>query len=347
MNSQLTLNAISSPVSEAGHSPCASPDGPTINPCGQVPAHASRLALLDKELENLTKDTCGRTSETSSASANLQSSLESRLRAQMDVNGSPEYRLTWKHWPIGSRRQICALRASERRIGDNACSGWRTPTSGDAIRGVENNPKLRNPKAGTASLNNEAALVGWPTPNVPNGGRQPKGGMSSTGVTLDGKKRQVGTEQIAKLVGWCSPMGQDGTRGSLPPRPQDTGIPLSQQAALAGWCSPASRDWKDSPGMATIGTNPDGSTRNRIEMLPRQAAQALGTDSTCSHSETEKPGALRPGHSRWLMGFPDVWDSCGATAMQSCHKLPRNSSKRGARQYSANVPAQRPPATDI
>lgn len=40
---------------------------------------------------------------------------------------------------------------------------------------------------------------------------------------------------------------------------------------LAGWSTPSARDWKDSEGMATEGTNPDGSTRNRTDQLPRQA----------------------------------------------------------------------------
>lgn len=38
-----------------------------------------------------------------------------------------------------------------------------------------------------------------------------------------------------------------------------------------GCPTPASRDWKDSPGMATESTNKDGSTRSRLDMLPRVA----------------------------------------------------------------------------
>ena len=38
-----------------------------------------------------------------------------------------------------------------------------------------------------------------------------------------------------------------------------------------GWPTPASRDWKDTPGMATTATNPDGSARTRLDQLPRVA----------------------------------------------------------------------------
>ena len=47
-----------------------------------------------------------------------------------------------------------------------------------------------------------------------------------------------------------------------------TGLPVSP------WATPSARDWKDTAGMATIATNPDGSERTRLDQLPRQAALA-------------------------------------------------------------------------
>lgn len=41
-----------------------------------------------------------------------------------------------------------------------------------------------------------------------------------------------------------------------------------------GWSTASSRDWKDTAGMATTGTNPDGSKRERLDQLPRQAQLA-------------------------------------------------------------------------
>lgn len=75
----------------------------------------------------------------------------------------------------------------------------------------------------------------------------------------------------------------------------------------AGWGTPSTRDWKDTPGMSMTGTNPDGSTRARLDQLPRQAALASGPPLTSSHAATENRGALNPAFSLWLMGFPPHW----------------------------------------
>ena len=78
-------------------------------------------------------DTYGPSGEVLSPSACLQRFLESRLRALLAETGSPLYRLTWKHWDIGSSGQICALRASVPRTSASDSSlvpsGWGTPTA--------------------------------------------------------------------------------------------------------------------------------------------------------------------------------------------------------------------------
>jgi len=69
---------------------------------------------------------------------------------------------------------------------------------------------------------------------------------------------------------WDLPSGRQicALRASVP-RTSGSG-----SISRAGWVTPTVRDWKDSPGMATVATNPDGSTRNRADQLPRQAALA-------------------------------------------------------------------------
>ena len=61
---------------------------------------------------------------------------------------------------------------------------------------------------------------------------------------------------------------------------------------MAGWATASSRDWKDTPGMATEATNPDGSARTRLDQLPRQVALAGWTTpqahDTQGRSKTQK-----------------------------------------------------------
>lgn len=202
-----------------------------MTPClGIGPAYSA--AAVAGTNGSPTVATSGPSSDASSPSAALQSSLESRLRARMDGLGSPLFVLTWKHWDMPSGPPICAVRASAPRTSGSACGGsvkgWTTPTAHDAT----------GRSAGQKAL----VMAGWPTP-----------------VVRDGRNS-----------------GGDGTN---------------------------QRD------------------------LPRMASGAM---STGSPAETGKPGQLNPGFSRWLMGYPAAWDSCGATAMRSIRTSRRSSSARSS-----------------
>lgn len=153
------FNAISSPVLEAGPTPLPLQAGHLIAPSGQEAAHASPLAQPEKGLEQVTKDISGPSSPASSASFSLQQSLANRLRARLDVNGSPEYSLTWREWAIQGQEPICALRGSVLRTSDSGCIGWPTPTVQDAGKATHRYREDRQ--------NNLTAIVamrGWATP---------------------------------------------------------------------------------------------------------------------------------------------------------------------------------------
>lgn len=158
----------------------------------------------------MTNATSGRISETSSRSIVLGRLLESRLAARMDVNGSPEYALTWKHWVIDSQLQICALRGSPRRTSDKGFTGWPTPQERDA------KGEYKKHSRSGSDLPNKAALAGWVTPSS----RDWKDtiGMSTTGVNPDGSKRkrldQLPRQAALILVGWPTPTTVPNTKES-------------------------------------------------------------------------------------------------------------------------------------
>jgi len=111
--------------------PFNSPIGLQLDLFGQVRVPASHFQQLDSDKAHVMNGTYGRNSQGLSKSANLQLSLENRLRQRLAVNGSLEYVLTWKHWDMESGPLICALRASTRRTSDSGYTGWPTCSSRD------------------------------------------------------------------------------------------------------------------------------------------------------------------------------------------------------------------------
>src|SRR3990167_4885484 len=103
--------------------------------CGPGVVPVSPSAQQERGKESRMPAISGPKCSGSLLNAALQSSLESRLRARMDVNGSPEYVLTWKHWDMESGPPICALRASVRRTSDKGFTGWPTPQVFDSQGG--------------------------------------------------------------------------------------------------------------------------------------------------------------------------------------------------------------------
>jgi hypothetical protein len=246
---KVSHNAISLPGSEPGASPCASPAGPTTNLSGLVLAPASLSPRQAQEAGLLTSGTYGRLSIITSAQDALNSSLENKLRARLASLGSTLFKLTWKVRLTPSGRPISALRASVRRTsvkgsGGGAMTNWRSPSASDAVRGIHPCPEA---KAGTFSLNNEAALAGWPAPTKANGdGTQIPKNCSPTGRRENGTKATVSLNMIAQLAGWPSPTRADATGGPDLKR-RDNGSPNSQVktiAALANWATPAARDFR-------------------------------------------------------------------------------------------------------
>jgi hypothetical protein len=292
----------------------------------------------------------------------------------MDVNGSPEFALTWKDWDMPAGEPICALRASERRTGDKGCFGWHTPTvrdlrnSGgdgknprDLVRqvalthwptpdtnecGGPQEPAKRRAGGHSPRVQDVALLAAWPTPNTMEGGQTSRGG------------KRKGEALMGGLVGWPTPQAHDSQEQGKGREMTATGRIRTHNGSdvsanlpmVAGWATPRAEDaesagMRHSRGVADTLTAQAGQglplagwgtprvTTNGGNGNPSRGAdgkalledQVHGIASTSCPAGTGKRGVLRPGHSRWLMGYPAAWDSCGATAMQSCRKSRRSS----------------------
>ena len=124
-------NVISSQESACGHTLCDKLVGVTTGQSGQVPVLANHSAQQVKAPDSQMTATCGQHSSTSSKSADLQSRLESKLRARLQNLGSTLYKLTWKPWTTGLLRSRSRLRASVGHTSETGYTGWVTPAARD------------------------------------------------------------------------------------------------------------------------------------------------------------------------------------------------------------------------
>ncbi len=296
MTSSPTPNVTSSPASASGRLHFAAPAGPMIDLFGRVPVRANLSPRQARELGLMTSGTYGQTSIGSSKSADLQSCLESRLRARTQNLGSTLYKLTWKPWRTPSGLSRFRLRASVLRTSETVFSGWPTTTSTDALRHPGQEFTTKN-----ITLNHAASMAGWGTPTASECGgsaerflerKSQLGGKC--GISLTPLNLQV------QLAAWPTPNA--GTPQSLRGAGQDPEVRKAQGHQV----------------------NLKDAVRYLIHDQPARLT-ASGELLTGSAAGMESGGQLNPAHSRWLMGLPPEWDACAPTETPSTLKRRRSS----------------------
>jgi hypothetical protein len=302
-NSTGSPSATFSPASADGPLRCASLDGQKTDPSGPDHALASLSPRQAKEAGLLTSGTFGPRSTTSSASASLQLSLESRLRARMGSPGWTLYALTAKRRDTPSGLSIYALRASAHRTSDSGFGGWPTASSRD-----------------------------W----------KDTAGMATTGINPDGSERARLDQlpRVAQLTGWPTPQAAKNTKNSEDPQKlKEGGVQtcLADAAWLTGWPTPTAKlaaggEYKDpEKALARVLGPHANDLRDFAKIAGPARFTASGKMLTGSTAGMESGGQLNPAHSRWLMGYPPEWCACAVMAMQSFQRLGRSSSVRTAK----------------
>ena len=269
MNFKHLLNVTSSPELVSGVTHSDQPDGKMTDQSGQdlVRANLSATRVAEKGL--LTSGTSGLTGSTSSNSADLQRSLENRLRQKTASVGSTLYKLTWKERTTPSGLSISALRASVRRTSGKDFGSWPTPTTRDHKGGYQGG-RIRNGKISTDTLDVAAQLSGWATPT------SMKGGTNIAPSHLNGK-HGWNTGAQAQLAGWSTPTTADHKGAAKPESVKEwnsRGHNLPEQSQISGWPTPQVAD----DNMSRV-RDPQKFSQRRLEtgrsMTLADTAQAL------------------------------------------------------------------------
>lgn len=195
-----TPGATSSADSDCGNLLCDGQDGRTSERSGLARAPVSPTPWPARAGATSTSETSGPSGDALSTSADLQRSLESRLRLRLEGYGSPEYALTWRHWDMPSGQPIFAVRASRLRQSGSVYSGWAAPRATECGRRRSYEALVRaRQRGGSVSMEDQTASVtGWATALTRDA--KDTSGMEMVATNLDGSIR-IRTDSLPRQSG--------------------------------------------------------------------------------------------------------------------------------------------------
>jgi hypothetical protein len=157
---------------------------------------------------------CGLRGFLSSASAELQQSLESRLRRQLDGAGSTLFSLIWKRKATPAGRPYYQLAVLGHRISGNGFGSWPTPNAGpqnDSDTTWQNlKGKHGNGNGFGMTLGQASSLASWPTPTLHDAER---GGQEKRAVR-ETRHGRSNLQDFALTAAWPTPNAMAGGQTS-------------------------------------------------------------------------------------------------------------------------------------
>ena len=272
---------------------------------------ASRLVLLEKNLETKTQDISGQTSSDSSEKLSHQSASLKMSEDIYDLD-LKKSQMTYKQWVIKLRQACLQRRKLALLTKESDSSSWPTVIVSDHLCNPTETPqrwkeRAQEKKLEGINLHKPLRIVAqetWPTVVSADASMgaiiSPSDTykQTSTGslrkINKNGKDGSLGLARTVKMMdsqqqNW--PTVRTSSANGASSKEVEAGNPKQRlEVMITNWATPTTRDWKDTAN-ANVPVN---------SLLGRQAPQIM-------KDGTESQITLNPRFTEWLMGWPIAW----------------------------------------